>query len=328
MSQPIAHRHDILILFEVTNGNPNGDPDAGNQPRVDAVSGRGLVSDVCLKRKVRNYVDLFPPSANGKGFGIIVKQGNVLNTKAEDAEKATVDQVKEKDKVKKRDEHGRLIKTWLCNQYYDIRTFGQVISTGSEVMKGSPHGQIRGPIQFSFGRSYDPITTQEITITRCVATKVEDTDSGRTMGQKYIVPYGLYSAKCYVSPAFAQNTGFDQTDYDLFIEALTHLFDHDRSAARGDMVMRRVYDFEHVGTQDAANATQNTREAMLGCAHAHELFESIKVDLETPGAMPQKFADYKVDDETSGWDADGRSKEFPGVVLHRRHLRAVPKPSK
>src|SRR5262249_14468574 len=151
MSEPITNRHDILVLFEVTNGNPNGDPDAGNQPRVDAISGRGLVSDVCLKRKIRNYVDLFPPPVNGKAFQILIKQGNILNIKQAEAESATKDQVQEKkDKAKNKDEHGLLIKKWLCERYYDIRTFGQVISTGSEVMKGSPHGQIRGPVQFSF----------------------------------------------------------------------------------------------------------------------------------------------------------------------------------
>jgi len=310
MSEPIAHRHDILILLEVTNGNPNGDPDAGNQPRVDAVSGRGLISDVCLKRKVRNYVDLFKPEANGKGFDILVKQGNILNRKQEEAETKTKDRVKEKEKAKVKDEHGKLIKDWLCNQYFDIRTFGQVISTGSEVMKGSPHGQIRGPVQFSFGRSFDPIMPQEITITRCAVTKEEDASKERTMGQKYIVPYGLYAAKCYVSPAFAQNTGFDQADYDLFIEALTHLFDHDRSAARGDMVVRGVLDFEHVGKQPNANAAQNKREAMLGCAHAHELFETVEVSLVVPGTMPQSFTDYNVNitfDEA----------KFLGVKLHR-----------
>ncbi len=312
MSEPVASRRDILILFEVTNGNPNGDPDSGNQPRIDAASGRGLVSDVCLKRKVRNYVDLFAPAANGKAFRILIKQGNVLNAKQAEAEVKTKDQVREKDKARVKDEHGRLIKDWLCDQYYDIRTFGQVISTGSEVMKGSPHGQIRGPVQFSFGRSIDPIVTQEITITRCAVTKEEDAAAAkeRTMGQKYIVPYGLYAAKCYVSPKFAENTGFDRADYDLFIEAICHLFDHDRSAARGDMVVRGVLDFEHVGRQAETNPEQNKREAMLGCAHAHELFETVKVALQAPGTMPQEFRDYDV-------TIDFDEARFPGVKLHR-----------
>ena len=206
---------------------------------------------------------------------------------------------KGKGKGKSDNDHARRVKDWLCREFFDVRTFGAVISTGSEVMKGSPHGQIRGPVQFSFGRSYHPITFQEITITRCAVTKEEDAAKERTMGQKYIVPYGLYSAKCYVSPAFAENTGFDQADFDLFVEALTHLFDHDRSAARGDMVVRGLFDFEHVGTQGETNAEQNRREARLGCAHAHELFESLHVELKDGRVpSPQSFDDY---------DGEGRS---------------------
>ena len=214
-TQPIAHRHDILILFEVTNGNPNGDPDSGNQPRVDALSQRGLVSDVCLKRKVRNYVELFPPASNGKHHKILIRQGAVLNREQEKAVEATKDPEaaeKEKGKAKGKSDgdHARRVKDWLCREFFDVRSFGAVISTGSEVMKGSAYGQIRGPVQFSFGQSFDPISPQEITITRCAVTKEEDVAKERTMGQKYIVPYGLYAARCYVSPAFAENTGFDQ----------------------------------------------------------------------------------------------------------------------
>jgi CRISPR-associated protein Csd2 len=319
--QPIANRHDLLILFEVTNGNPNGDPDSGNQPRIDFASQRGLVSDVCLKRKVRNYVDLFPPSANGKEHKILVRQGNVMNREQEKAIEATKSSdtktsEKPKGKEKTDPDQPRRVKDWLCQQFYDVRTFGAVISTGSEIMKGSAYGQIRGPVQFSFGQSFDPIFPQEITITRCAVTKEEDAAKERTMGQKYIVPYGLYVARCYVSPAFAQNTGFDQADYDLLIEAMSHLFDHDRSAARGDMVMRGLLDFEHVGTQGENNAEQNRREAKLGCAHAHELFESVHVNLVDRSKSPQSFRDYTV--VVDGWDSDGRSKQFPGIVLHRR----------
>ncbi len=320
-SQPIAHRHDILILFEVTNGNPNGDPDSGNQPRTDFLSQRGLVSDVCLKRKIRNYVELFPPIANGKEHKIFIRQGAVLNRLQAEAVKATEDPAAvEKDKGKGKDKsdprHAERVKDWLCNKYFDIRTFGAVVSVGDEVMKGSAYGQIRGPVQFSFGQSYDPISPQEITITRCAVTKEEDAAKERTMGQKYIVPYGLYAARCYVSPAFAVNTGFDQSDYDLLTEAMSHLFDHDRSAARGDMVVRGLLDFEHVGTQAASNAEQNLREAKLGCAHAHELFESTQVELKDKTRPPQSFLDYSV--KVEGWDDQGRSKRFPGVVLHRR----------
>ncbi|MHC5539207.1 type I-C CRISPR-associated protein Cas7/Csd2 [Singulisphaera rosea] len=318
MAAPIAHRHDILILFEVTNGNPNGDPDAGNQPRVDATSNRGLVSDVCLKRKIRNYVGMFPPSPNGKNYRLLVQQGAVLNREQEKAIEETRGAVKPKEKGKDHGEHARLVKDWLCREFYDIRTFGAVISTGNEVMKGSAHGQVRGPVQFTFGRSFDPITFQEITITRCAVTKEEDVQKERTMGQKYIVPYGLYSAKCYVSPAFAENTGFDDADFDLLIEALTHLFDHDHSAARGEMVVRGLYDFEHVGTQAESNAEQNRREARLGCAHAHELFETVAVKLRDDSRPPQGFSDYSVQLEPGTWDPTGRSAKFPGVVLNRR----------
>jgi CRISPR-associated protein Csd2 len=311
----IASRHDLLILFEVTNGNPNGDPDSGNQPRVDALSQRGLVSDVCLKRKVRNYVDLFPPLSNGKSHKIFIRQGAVLNREQEKGVKETKE-TETKDKVKDKSEHARRVKDWLCKEFYDVRTFGAVVSVGDEVMKGSAYGQIRGPVQFTFGQSFDPIVPQEITITRCAVTREEDAAKERTMGQKFIVPYGLYAARCYVSPAFAENTGFDQSDFDLLVEALIHLFDHDRSAARGDMVVRGLFDFEHVGTQDEANAAQNRREAKLGCAHAHELFESIKVDLIDQARMPQSFRDYSV--SVDAWDNQGRSPSFPGVVLHRR----------
>lgn len=316
---PIAHRHDLYLLFEVTNGNPNGDPDSGNQPRVDALSQRGLVSDVCLKRKIRNYVELFPPLMDGKGHKILVRQGAVLNREQEAAVEATRGEdgePKAKGKAKADPDHPRRVKDWLCKEFYDVRTFGAVISTGSEVMKGSAFGQIRGPVQFTFGQSFDPIVPQEITITRCAVTKEEDAAKERTMGQKFIVPYGLYAARCYISPAFAESTGFDESDYALFVEALTHLFDHDRSAARGDMVVRGLFDFEHVGTQAPGNEAQNRREAKLGCAHAHELFESIHVELSDKLRSPQSFVDYRV--TVNGWDGQGRSPDFPGVVLHRR----------
>jgi CRISPR-associated protein Csd2 len=306
MLSPLSNRHDILILFEVTNGNPNGDPDAGNMPRVDPASGLGLVSDVCLKRKVRNYVQMFAPIRNGKGFDIMVTQGNVLNSVIKKAVTATkADKKDDKD-------HPRRVKDWLCNEFYDIRSFGAVVSTGSgedAVMKGSTYGQIRGPAQFTFGRSFHPVTPLEVTITRCAVTREEDVAKERTMGQKYIVPYGLYAAKCYISPPFAEMTGFDQDDCDLLIQALTRLFEHDHSAARGDMVVRGLLDFEHVGTQSEKNPEQNRREARLGCAHAHQLFSTIKVKLKDESKQPQSFADYDV--SVAFVEAD-----FKGVKLH------------
>jgi CRISPR-associated protein Csd2 len=308
MSAALTNRHDILILFEVTNGNPNGDPDSGNMPRVDPASGLGLVSDVCLKRKVRNYVQMFAPSRNGKGFNILIQQGTVINRKLKAAEAETAAPGGEAGNKS----HAERAKDWLCREFFDIRTFGAVLSTGEKesVMKGSAYGQVRGPVQFTFGRSFHAVTPLEVTITRCAVTKEEDVAKERTMGQKYIVPYALYSAKCYVSPAFAEQTGFDQADFKLLIEAMTHLFDHDRSAARGDMVVREVFDFEHVGTQAKGNEVQNHREARLGCAHAHRLFETIKVDLNDASKQPCTFKDYTV---TSIF----AESDFPGVKLHK-----------
>jgi len=302
MSTPLTNRHDLLILFEVTNGNPNGDPDSGNMPRVDPASGLGLVSDVCLKRKVRNYVQMFAPARNGQGFNILIQQGAVIETQ----QKKAVEASKERGKA-----DAKRARDWLCREFFDVRAFGQVISTGDEVLKGSTYGQIRGPAQFTFGRSLHPITPLEVTITRCAVTQEKKAQEGaeRTMGQKYIVPYGLYAAKCYISPPFAEQTGFDQDDYKLLIEALTHLFDHDRSAARADMVVRGLFDFEHVGTQAETNAEQNRREARLGCAHAHQLFDTIKVELKQPGTQPSSFKDYDI-------RVDFDTANFAGVKLH------------
>jgi CRISPR-associated protein Csd2 len=301
------------MLFEVTNGNPNGDPDAGNMPRLDPNSNRGLVSDVCLKRKVRNFVEHFPAertASDANGFNILIKQGAVIETE----QKKGIEAAKGQDKTK--DKQAEAAMRWLCREFYDVRTFGGVLSTGDDVMKGSAWGQVRGPVQFTFGKSFHPITPLEITITRCAVTKEEDKAKERTMGNKHIVPYALYAAKGYVSPAFAERTGFTQADLHLLFEALLQMFEHDRSAARGEMVVRGLYDFEHVGTQHENNAEQNKREARLGCAHAHKLFEGIKINLTDEAkakGFPESFADYKV---TCDWTGDNLPK---GVQLHKRH---------
>ncbi len=308
MSNILTSRHDFLLLFEVTNGNPNGDPDAGNMPRLDPNTNRGIVSDVCLKRKVRNYVEEFKPTRNGNGLNIFVKQGAVLNNLIKNGVKAAEAEVGTKADDEKKAEAAM---KWLCHEFYDIRTFGAVISTGEKPMKGSAFGQVRGPVQFTFGQSFHSITPLEITITRCAVTKEEDAAKERTMGNKHIVPYALYVAKGYVSPAFAERTGFTQADLNLLFEALLNMFEHDRSAARGEMVVRGLYDFEHVGTQDASNAEQNKREARLGCAHAHKLFEGIKVSLKAGREFPQSFEDYKVVCE---WNADNLPN---GVKLNK-----------
>jgi CRISPR-associated protein Csd2 len=184
-------------------------------------------------------------------------------------------------------------------------------------MEGSPWGQVRGPVQFTFAQSYHPITPLEITVTRCAVTNEKDKEKERTMGHKHIVPYALYAAKCFVSPAFAERTGFTDDDLDLFFEALGEMFTHDRSAARGEMVVRGIYDFEHVGTQHPNNGEQNRREARLGCHHAHKLFEGVKIKLQEGKTFPESFADYDV---ACGWNEANLPK---GVVLNFRHEKPV-----
>jgi len=315
----INKRHDILIFFDVTNGNPNGDPDAGNLPRIEPNSGRGLVSDVCLKRKVRNFVSAFSPKPatdDGNQFCILIQQGNVLNTQIA---KGTPPLPKNPKPEEKTDAAKRTME-WVCRVFFDVRTFGGVLSTGDDVMKGSAYGQVRGPVQFTFGMSLDPITTQEVTITRCAVTKEEDASKERTMGNKHIVPYGLYMAKAFISPIFAARTGFDDADLKLFFDALGHLFSNDQSAARADMNVRAVYDFEHVGTQEGANASQNGREAMLGCAHAHKLFAGVsfkrKAAEKVGHTFPTCFEDYEVRDDWKGKE-DKNGHVLPGVNLNR-----------
>lgn len=309
----LTNRHDFLILFEVTNGNPNGDPDAGNMPRLDPNSNRGLVSDVCLKRKVRNFVEQFPPeraASDANGFNILIKQGAVIETE----QKKAIAAVKDSASIPGQTLPER-VKDWICREFYDVRTFGCVLSTGDKVMKGSAYGQVRGPVQITFGQSFHAITPLEITISVCAArtegTPIEQQTG--IQGRKHIVPYALYAAKGYVSPAFAERTGFTQADLDLLFESVLQMFEHDRSAARGEMVVRGLYDFEHVGTQHENNAEQNKREARLGCAHAHKLFDGIKVKLRDGREFPQSFEDYEVVCE---WNEGNMPK---GVKLNERH---------
>lgn len=322
MPSPIvSRRHDILVMFDVTNGNPNGDPDAGNLPRIDPTSNKGLVSDVCLKRKVRNFVTQFPvirseePESNG--FNILVQQGNILNNELDRGIKAATEKLDKKATDKQKAESAM---HWLCREFFDVRTFGGVLSTGDDVLKGSAFGQVRGPVQFTFGRSCDPITPIEITITRCAVTKPEDEKKERTMGNKHIVPYALYVAKVFVSPVFAERTGFTEADLELFFDALDHMFDHDQSAARAEMNVRGIYDFEHIGTQGTNNAVQNVREARLGCAHAWKLFDGVKIELKKDADgrtkdYPESFSDYSI---TDSWANDAPPMGIRGVNLNRR----------
>ena len=304
----LNNRHDIYLIFEVTNGNPNGDPDAGNMPRHNANTGKGIVSDVCLKRKIRNYIETFKPERNGNAFNIFVQQGNILN----DEIKKGVQASKEKENDGN-EQWAEAAMKWLCQEFYDIRAFGAVLSTGEKPMKGSAYGQVRGPVQFTFSESFHQIDLPDITITRCAVTKEEDKQKERTMGNKFIVPYGLYAAKIYVSPAFAERTGFTNQDLEILFEALNYMFEHDRSASRGEMVIRGIYDFEHIGTQHENNAVANKREARLGCAHAHKLFEGIDIKLKADKEFPESFKDYEV---VCKWDQEDLPR---GVKLHKRH---------
>jgi CRISPR-associated protein Csd2 len=274
MSNPITKRYDFVYLFDVQDGNPNGDPDAGNLPRIDAETGFGLVTDVCLKRKIRNYVLL---TKNGqKPNDIYVKEKAVLSTVQGQA--YTSEEVKKADKTAEKIEKGRL---FMCHNFYDIRTFGAVMS-----LKENNCGQVRGPVQLVFGRSIDPIVTFEHSITRmAVATEAEaEKQSGdnRTMGRKHTVPYGLYRTHGFISAHLAAQTGFNTDDLDLFWEALSNMFEHDHSAARGLMSARGLYVFEH--------------DTALGNAPAHELFEKITVVRSAEGIdkPARNFTDYTV----------------------------------
>jgi len=317
----ITNRHDFLLLFDVQNGNPNGDPDAGNMPRFDPNTDRGIVTDVCLKRKIRNYVFTKQQGEDGKpleGFKIFIQHAHYLNEVIKDFHSKANKELKEQGVSGRKldNETDAQAVQWLCNSFFDIRTFGAVVSTGP--MKGSSYGQVRGPVQLTFAQSFDRITPIEISITRSAATDAGEEDkmrrgADRTMGNKHIVPYALYAAKGYISPAFAERTGFTDEDLSLLFEALLNMFEQDRSAARGEMIVRGLYDFEHVGTQGETNAEQNKREARLGCAHAHKLFEGINVSLKDGKEFPESFNDYDV---ACAWD----TQELPrGVRLHKRH---------
>jgi len=263
-------RYDFVYLFDVKDGNPNGDPDAGNLPRIDAETGMGLVTDVCLKRKVRNFVEM--TQVDTPKHNIFIKEKAILNNLIAEAHEQ--EGVKDKEKGDKT----AAARDWMCQKYYDIRTFGAVMSTGDNA------GQVRGPIQLTFSRSIDPIVAQEHSITRmAVATEKEaEKQSGdnRTMGRKATVPYGLYRCHGFISAHLAAQTGFDDEDLNLFWQALLNMFDHDRSAARGEMTARGLYVFRH--------------DSKLGNAQAHALFERVKVSRVEDEATPRAFTDYQI----------------------------------
>lgn len=281
----LENRYDFVLLFEVTNGNPNGDPDAGNLPRLDDETGCGLVTDVSLKRKIRNFVGMVKTNPDGSsqtGFDIYVREKAVLERTHRTAYKAIGAEAELADDGKKgrKGSAGSVDKArnWICQNFFDVRTFGAVMSTGVNC------GQVRGPVQLTFARSYDPIMSQEHSITRmAVATEAEaekqDGDN-RTMGRKHTVPYGLYIAHGFVSAFLADQTGFSEDDLALLWQSLEHMFEHDRSAARGEMSTRGLYVFKH--------------ESKLGNAHAHELFERVDARLRDGVTAPRSFKDYLV----------------------------------
>lgn len=298
----LANRYDFTLIFEVTNGNPNGDPDAGNLPRLDPETNKGLVSDVSLKRKIRNYIEL--AKSGQESFHIYVEEGSILNEKHRQAYKALRpgDSKAEKDaKLNPKDDAEAVkLRDFMCANFFDVRTFGAVMSTGINC------GQVKGPVQLTFASSVEPIMPLEISITRMAATneaekkqKAEGDDSSdrvdnRTMGRKHIVPYGLYVAHGFISAKFAERTGFSHADLELLFEALISMFEHDRAAARGEMATRKLIVFKH--------------ENPLGNVPAHTLFDRVKIGRNVGGEFrvigdkrigneppARRFSDYVIE---------------------------------
>ena len=304
MSTAIKNRYDFALIFDVQDGNPNGDPDAGNLPRVDAESGQGIVTDVCLKRKVRNYVQMTQDPI--KGYDVFVKEKAVLNRLIEggyksvgiDLEKVPTD---EKD-GKKRNEKGvgqgsevDKARTQMCAAFFDVRTFGAVMSTGANA------GQVRGPVQLTFGRSVDPVVTLEHCITRMAVTTEADSEKqsgdNRTMGRKNTVPYGVYVSHGFVSAHLANQTGFNEDDLTLLWTALANMFEHDRSAARGLMSTQKLVVFKH--------------DSALGNAPAHKLFERVSLKKMDDAKPARSFADYALTIDKAGLPAGISIIEMP-----------------
>ena len=325
---PLAHRYDFVLIFDVKDGNPNGDPDAGNMPRLDAESGHGLVTDVSLKRKVRNFVGLVKeqderaPMDGEKRFEIYVREKAILNhqnqraysalnlaaTPDEQAQAATENEATDAKKKKPAKEKRKgsadevaLARQWMCQNFFDVRTFGAVMSTGVNC------GQVRGPVQLTFARSVEPIVALEHTITRmAVATEAEaekQQGDNRTMGRKHTVPYGVYVAHGFVSSFLAKQTGFGQDDLELLWQALSQMFEHDRSAARGEMSTRGLYVFQH--------------DSELGNSPAHALFERLQVQPKEAGTVARSFDAYAVTFDGQSLAVGQSLQPAAGVTLTR-----------
>ena len=277
--EPIKNRYEFVVLFDVENGNPNGDPDAGNMPRIDPETGYGIITDVCLKRKIRNYVETLKEDA--PGYRIYIKDGVPLNrSDAEAYQKFGVNPEKVKEFKKSDPDIDRKIRDYMCGEFYDIRTFGAVMTTFT---KGALNcGQVRGPVQLGFARSIDPVLPQEITITRIAITTEADAENKKTeMGRKYILPYALYRCEGYVSANLARKTtGFSEEDLSLLWNAIINMFENDHAAARGKMAVRELIVFKH--------------DSELGNAPAHKLFELVKVERDNSVTAPRSYSDYTV----------------------------------
>jgi CRISPR-associated protein Csd2 len=282
----IDKRYELVYLFDVTNGNPNGDPDAGNMPRLDPETNKGLVTDVCLKRKIRNFVSL--SKGTDKGHAIYMEEKAILNEQHLLGRKAVGLSKESKEELKKLPKDSRKseeITAWMCANFFDIRTFGAVMSTGVNA------GQVRGPVQMGFATSIDPVLPMEVSITRMAVTTTEEAEKqsgdNRTMGRKNIIPYGLYRAHGFISAKLAERTGFSAEDLTLLWDALANMFEHDHSAARGEMAARKLIVFEH--------------GSAMGNAPAHKLFELINVRRAAGAAdgPPRRFADYEVTIDTA-----------------------------
>lgn len=285
MAEIIKNRYEFVILFDVENGNPNGDPDAGNMPRVDTETGLGLVTDVCLKRKIRNYIETV--KEDEAGYRIYIKDNVPLNRSDNEAYQAlNLTEKNVKEKKKDDPELDKKICDWMCKNFFDIRTFGAVMTTF--VKSALNCGQVRGPVQLGFARSIEPVVPQEVTITRVAITTEADAEKkGTEMGRKYIIPYGLYRCEGYISANLARKvTGFTEDDLELLWNAILNMFEFDHSAARGKMAVRELIVFKH--------------DSELGCAPAHKLFESVHVERrENDGSPARSYRDYSVTvDET------------------------------
>lgn len=279
MAEAIKNRYEFVVFFDVENGNPNGDPDAGNMPRIDPETGYGLVTDVCLKRKIRNFVETAKEGESG--YRIYIKDNVPLNTSDREAcDYLGVVPDKLKEAKKKDPDLDEKIRDFMCRNFFDIRSFGAVMTT---FVKGALNcGQVRGPVQLGFARSVDPILPQEVTITRVAITTEADAEKkGTEMGRKYIVPYGLYRAEGYVSANLAhKTTGFSEEDLELLWTAILNMFENDRSAARGKMAVRELIIFRH--------------DSELGCAPAHKLFELVTAARKPDVTVPRCYGDYVI----------------------------------